>query len=195
MPYHFDPSGFFVPTVAGSTSGTGPPTSSTNNNNHSSALSLSIACSTVASTGPSTPSTIHSNGGHGLEFSTQEPPDTKEGLDELCPVCGDKVSGYVNKKFYWDSKCMPTLIITFHRTVICDRFVKVSSSSFLIMLLIIVIVANLGTIMACWPVKAVKVFSSELCKTKKCIRVSLIEIVTSTNRSENDVRTADFRSA
>jgi len=92
MPYHFDPSGFFVPTVAGSTSGTGPPTSSTNN--HSSALSLSIACSTVASTGPSTPSTIHSNGGHGLEFSTQEPPDTKEGLDELCPVCGDKVSGY-----------------------------------------------------------------------------------------------------
>lgn len=93
MPYHFDPSGFFVPTVAGSTSGTGPPTSSTNNN-HSSALTLSIACSTVASTGPSTPSTIHSNGGHGLEFSTQEAPDTKEGLDELCPVCGDKVSGY-----------------------------------------------------------------------------------------------------
>ncbi|XP_076342943.1 nuclear hormone receptor FTZ-F1-like isoform X2 [Tachypleus tridentatus] len=29
--------------------------------------------------------------------STQEfhePPDTKEGLEELCPVCGDKVSGY-----------------------------------------------------------------------------------------------------
>ncbi|XP_076346799.1 nuclear hormone receptor FTZ-F1-like isoform X5 [Tachypleus tridentatus] len=23
-----------------------------------------------------------------------EPPDTKEGLEELCPVCGDKVSGY-----------------------------------------------------------------------------------------------------
>lgn len=24
----------------------------------------------------------------------QEPPDTKEGIEELCPVCGDKVSGY-----------------------------------------------------------------------------------------------------
>lgn len=23
-----------------------------------------------------------------------EPPDTKEGIEELCPVCGDKVSGY-----------------------------------------------------------------------------------------------------
>lgn len=23
-----------------------------------------------------------------------DPPDTKEGIEELCPVCGDKVSGY-----------------------------------------------------------------------------------------------------
>lgn len=26
--------------------------------------------------------------------ATPEHPDTKEGIEELCPVCGDKVSGY-----------------------------------------------------------------------------------------------------
>lgn len=33
----------------------------------------------------------------GLEYTTaicQDQPDTKEGIEELCPVCGDKVSGY-----------------------------------------------------------------------------------------------------
>lgn len=30
----------------------------------------------------------------GGQVCLPEPPDTKEGMDELCPVCGDKVSGY-----------------------------------------------------------------------------------------------------
>jgi hypothetical protein len=33
----------------------------------------------------------------GLEYTatlSQDLPDTKEGIEELCPVCGDKVSGY-----------------------------------------------------------------------------------------------------
>lgn len=30
----------------------------------------------------------------GGQICLSEPPDTKEGMDELCPVCGDKVSGY-----------------------------------------------------------------------------------------------------
>lgn len=30
----------------------------------------------------------------GGQVCLSEPPDTKEGMDELCPVCGDKVSGY-----------------------------------------------------------------------------------------------------
>lgn len=30
-----------------------------------------------------------------MEYSLgQDMPDTKEGIEELCPVCGDKVSGY-----------------------------------------------------------------------------------------------------
>lgn len=138
LQYHFDPSGFFVPTVTGSTWVTGPPLSHSGNNNNSSqqshnnnsTLSLAICNSTSANqqqqnqqqqhSGASTP-TIHSGGGNhmmgGPEFSHgsvgsggggqnstsngggsshggQDAPDTKEGMDELCPVCGDKVSGY-----------------------------------------------------------------------------------------------------
>lgn len=91
--YHFDPSGFFVPTVAGSTSGTGPPQATGNQPATSSTLSLQL------SSGPhhgspnglqvALPTANESNYAGGTDM-----PDTKEGLDELCPVCGDKVSGY-----------------------------------------------------------------------------------------------------
>lgn len=43
--------------------------------------------SVAASAGPAVPPP-HSGGGR------QDLPDTKEGIEELCPVCGDKVSGY-----------------------------------------------------------------------------------------------------
>lgn len=31
---------------------------------------------------------------HTSTIAPPETPDTKEGIEELCPVCGDKVSGY-----------------------------------------------------------------------------------------------------
>lgn len=99
LPYHFEPSNCFIPpTVTGSTS------TADYSTHHTSALSLAISSGNSLS-GTSTPSTIHSvshqtitgstGGGH-LTTSDygHEPPDTKEGMDELCPVCGDKVSGY-----------------------------------------------------------------------------------------------------
>ncbi|RWS17080.1 nuclear hormone receptor FTZ-F1-like protein [Dinothrombium tinctorium] len=87
MSYHID--NCFMPTAACSTNGGSPGPQPP-----SSALSLTICgtTSSVASTGPSTP-TI-SSAGLALVPYGQEAPDTKEGLDELCPVCGDKVSGY-----------------------------------------------------------------------------------------------------
>lgn len=95
LQYHFDPSGYFVPTVSGSSADAAQ-------SSHSSALALSIPGNSNMSGGPSTPSTIHSGGGSSHlnvcltseNYGQQEPPDTKEGMDELCPVCGDKVSGY-----------------------------------------------------------------------------------------------------
>lgn len=96
LPYHFEPSNCFIPPVTGSTS-------TTDFSHHpTSALSLAISSGNSLS-GPSTPSTIHSvnhslSGSSGTGHLTSdyghEPPDTKEGMDELCPVCGDKVSGY-----------------------------------------------------------------------------------------------------
>ena len=76
--YDFDPSGYFLPTVSlpGNMSGE----SSTI---HSGGSHLNVCLTSVP---PSVPNS--DNYGH------QEPPDTKEGMDELCPVCGDKVSGY-----------------------------------------------------------------------------------------------------
>lgn len=96
LPYHFEPSNCFIPpTVTGSTS-----TPDYSSHHATSALSLAISSGNSLS-GPSTPSTIHSVN-HSISGSTghltsdfgHEPPDTKEGMDELCPVCGDKVSGY-----------------------------------------------------------------------------------------------------
>lgn len=96
LQYHFDPSGYFVPTVSGSSGDAGQ-------SSHSSALALAIPGNSNMSGGPSTPSTIHSGGGGAGHLNVcltpdnyvqQDAPDTKEGLDELCPVCGDKVSGY-----------------------------------------------------------------------------------------------------
>lgn len=93
MPYHFDPSSCFIPaSVTGSADNNGPSSQS---------LSLSVSCNSMS--GASTPSTpIHSSGHLTVALSSDfhhhhpEPPDTKEGvgIDELCPVCGDKVSGY-----------------------------------------------------------------------------------------------------
>lgn len=42
------------------------------------------------------PLVLSSSGGHGDGGGGVYPdaPDTKEGIEELCPVCGDKVSGY-----------------------------------------------------------------------------------------------------
>merc|ERR1719376_31953 len=43
------------------------------------------------------PDTPQSKQGSSMEYGvigTSEQPDTKDGLEELCPVCGDKVSGY-----------------------------------------------------------------------------------------------------
>lgn len=34
------------------------------------------------------------NSGTGASIGQSDQPDTKDGMDELCPVCGDKVSGY-----------------------------------------------------------------------------------------------------
>lgn len=98
LQYHFDPNGYFVPTVSGSSGDAGQ-------SSHSSSLALAIPGNSNMSGGPSTPSTIHSGvggggGGHlnvcltSDNYGQQEAPDTKEGMDELCPVCGDKVSGY-----------------------------------------------------------------------------------------------------
>jgi nuclear receptor subfamily 5 group A protein 3 len=86
---------------------------STGNNNGSSLLihtfnSLDPSClfgSTGGSTGSMTDFTVGlgggSNGNTGATSNTgtsgsggQELPDTKEIIEELCPVCGDKVSGY-----------------------------------------------------------------------------------------------------
>jgi len=74
--------------------------SGSGDNGHNGPGSLSVSCNSMS--GNSTPSTpIHSSGHLTVALSSDlhhhpEPPDTKEGvgIDELCPVCGDKVSGY-----------------------------------------------------------------------------------------------------
>ena len=77
LQYHFDPSVCFLSSSVTASDG---PTHSTLtsgsslHSNHGSAGHLTVALSS--------------------DFHHQEPPDTKEGMDELCPVCGDKVSGY-----------------------------------------------------------------------------------------------------
>ena len=51
---------------------------------------------TGATTGSASASTgvITEYGGHTGPHQAPDQPDTKEALEELCPVCGDKVSGY-----------------------------------------------------------------------------------------------------
>ncbi|KAG8178135.1 hypothetical protein JTE90_029441 [Oedothorax gibbosus] len=45
--------------------------------------------------GSPSPSQQQQNAGPMVEYQHgHDPPDTKEGIEELCPVCGDKVSGY-----------------------------------------------------------------------------------------------------
>ena len=115
--YHFDPSSGCSP--HGSSGA--PNTSSTTHLSSpatSTALSLAIsgattgATSMISASGHHT-SSHHSHGSHHPHHGLLSPvesigshhsssfggsghdaPDTKEGLDELCPVCGDKVSGY-----------------------------------------------------------------------------------------------------
>jgi len=77
MSYHIDNSGCFIPTVACS----GPGQSG-----------LSLAISTASGT-PGPPTPVGSLSGPLVEYGHDQP-DTKEGIEELCPVCGDKVSGY-----------------------------------------------------------------------------------------------------
>ena len=56
-----------------------------NNNNNNNNGSTSSQSAAAGATGRGSSSSAMS--GHDL-------PDTKEGIEELCPVCGDKVSGY-----------------------------------------------------------------------------------------------------
>ena len=72
MSYHIDNNGCFIPAL--------PPPSSAP---HQSSLSLAIP-------NPNAISPAYMEYGH----QTHDQPDTKEGIEELCPVCGDKVSGY-----------------------------------------------------------------------------------------------------
>ena len=81
-----------------------------NNNNNTMLSSLSVSGLMQASdgsclfspsgvTGATTGSAASSGviteyGGHSGPHQAPDQPDTKEALEELCPVCGDKVSGY-----------------------------------------------------------------------------------------------------
>jgi nuclear receptor subfamily 5 group A protein 3 len=79
MSYHIDNTGCFIPTVGVSSAG-------------QSGLSLTIS----QAGNPGTPTQVGSLSGPMIEYGHQQhdQPDTKEGIEELCPVCGDKVSGY-----------------------------------------------------------------------------------------------------
>lgn len=79
VPYHIDNSSCFMSTVSGQVAP------------GQSGLALSISASGAAS--PQTPVGSMS-GPPMLEYHQHDQPDTKEGIEELCPVCGDKVSGY-----------------------------------------------------------------------------------------------------
>lgn len=96
MAYHFESNiGCFIPTACSTATGSTPSANSAHGLNHlTSALSLAISGPpSIVSTGPSTP-TI-SSAGHACHSDySHETPDTKEQMEELCPVCGDKVSGY-----------------------------------------------------------------------------------------------------
>lgn len=72
---------------------TNPATPSSGNG---SPLSLASGLSIEYAHGHSTGGGGGSSGGHGVATvgSDSGHPDTKEGIEELCPVCGDKVSGY-----------------------------------------------------------------------------------------------------
>merc|ERR1712178_470092 len=66
-------------------------TSPVQNNNTMTSLTSSQYISSIMSD----PCNIFA--GSGMEYcgiGTSDQPDTKDGLEELCPVCGDKVSGY-----------------------------------------------------------------------------------------------------
>merc|ERR1719422_393316 len=65
-----------------------------NNNNNSISSMTSITSSPYISSIMSEPCLFS---GASMEYGvigTSDQPDTKDGLEELCPVCGDKVSGY-----------------------------------------------------------------------------------------------------
>ena len=71
------------------------------NNNNNGLLSPSImdygGSTTSTTTGASGSSSASSGGTATTSLDYNNPtdiPDTKEGIEELCPVCGDKVSGY-----------------------------------------------------------------------------------------------------
>lgn len=85
MYYHFDNNGCFVQTVGNGTSGP-----------HANQSGLSLSLCAVGTPGPPTPAGSAISCLSIIEYGQHQhdQPDTKEGIDELCPVCGDKVSGY-----------------------------------------------------------------------------------------------------
>jgi len=69
--------------------GFSPHNTPNNNNNNASSMATSTYISSIMSEPCLFP-------GSGMDYGIgqSEQPDTKDGLEELCPVCGDKVSGY-----------------------------------------------------------------------------------------------------
>jgi len=65
-----------------------------NNSHHHSTHSNATSNSIFTNSTNSHSHHHHSNNSSNLVLYNNDLPDTKEGLDELCPVCGDKVSGY-----------------------------------------------------------------------------------------------------
>lgn len=60
-------------------------------------------------------------GGHGVGQSSDDRPDTKEGLEELCPVCGDKVRTFFIKKMLIHSVDIKHNAISYKVVLIIDH--------------------------------------------------------------------------
>ena len=70
-------------------------TSSSANNNNNTMLSVSGLMSDNCLFSSPTGNQDYQNGGSGAgAIGQSDQPDSKDGMEELCPVCGDKVSGY-----------------------------------------------------------------------------------------------------
>ena len=65
-------------------------------------------------------------GGHGVGQSSDDRPDTKEGLEELCPVCGDKVRTFFIKKMLIHSVDIKHNVISYKVMLIIDHITLAS---------------------------------------------------------------------